>query len=243
MKRIISLVILCTVLAGCQAVDENAYSTTIYYVPHPDDETLSMGSSILHNIELDKEVIVVLLSKGRASKVIHSVNKQLEKENLPSITLEEFGEARVVEFTKAVAALDVKKENVYIYDIEDGDFTPGDVALIIRDFAKKYPDALHNVMSYKDTHADHASTGKALRELIDAGEVRYGLYHIPVQRHNKMLYKGSYEVPTDLVDNYRVALDVYGIWAPEEGSYSIGQSSVRTYFDRAVVVMESRWHN
>ncbi|MBE1556770.1 PIG-L family deacetylase [Sporosarcina limicola] len=242
MKRIIILLVVCIVLTGCHAVDENDYSTTIYYVPHPDDETLSMGPSILHNVELNKEVVVVLLSKGRASKAIGSVNKKLEKEDLPPITLEEFGEARVAEFTKAVAALGVKKENVYIYDIEDGDFSTGEVAPIIQDFEKKYPEALHNVMSYNDPHDDHSSTGKALRELMDAREVQYGLYHIPVQRHKKMLYKGSYAVPSSLIDDYKVALEAYGKWEPEEGSYSIGQSSVRKYFDRAIDVMESRWH-
>lgn len=241
MKRFVVLILLLIVLIGCQKYDESDYTTSIYYIPHPDDETLSMGGSILEHLALNKEVVVVLLSKGRASKVIKSVNKKLIKADLPGITIEDFGEARVREFTKAMEAIGINEENYYVYDVEDGQFTPEEVAPIIMEFEEKYPGALHNTMSYRDSHKDHASTGKALRKLLKQGKVEYALYHIPVQKQ-KMQYKGSYKVPDGLTENYQNAVGMYGIWDPEDGFYHIGRSSVPTYFERAEEMMESRWH-
>lgn len=243
MKRIIVLLTMFLIVTGCRHMPaEDQYTTTIYYVPHPDDETLSMGPSILHNISLEKDVVVVLLSKGRASKVFYSVNKKLEKENLPLITLEAFGEARVAEFREAVAMLGVQENNVFVYDVEDGDFTVEEIIPIIEEFEQKYPGALHNVMSYKDKHSDHASTGKALQALLKDKKVENGLYHVPIQRHRKMYSRGSYPVPIEFTDRYEKALDVYGIWKPEEESYSIGKTSVKKYFEQAILALESRWH-
>lgn len=242
LKKIILLLTAIVLLAGCRQLPGEDYETSIYYVPHPDDETLSMGPSILYNIDQGKEVIVVLLSKGRASKVFYSVNKRLEKEQYPAITLEQFGESRVAEFRKAAATLGVQEENIYVYDVEDGAFTVEEVMPIIESFSKKYPGALHNVMSYNDTHRDHATTGEALRNLLKDHIVENGLYHLPIQRHQKMLYRGSYAVPTDFDERYQQALDVYANWLPEEGFYHIGQSSVKSYFERAILSKESRWH-
>lgn len=242
MKRIILFFLLSITLVGCQSVDESEYTTAIYYIPHADDETISMGPSILHNLAAGKEVVVVLLSKGRASKVINSVNKKLAKNNMEQLTPEEFGEARVREFRRAVAAMGVHPENVYVYDVEDGDFTLEKVVPIIQEFADIYPDSLHNAMSYKDRHSDHASSGKALRELKDNGTVSNALYHIPIQRHKKMFSSGSYTVPADLKENYLNALSVYGVWDPENGSYHIGLTSVAQRFEHAEKVMRSRWH-
>lgn len=242
MKRIFILLLLSIALVGCQSVDESEYETAVYYIPHPDDETLSMGPSILHNLAADKEVVVVMLSRGRASKVINSVNKKLAAKGVKELTLEEFGEARVAEFRQAVDAMGVQSENVYVYDVEDGDFTPEDVRPIMEEFAGKYPNALHNAMSYKDPHNDHASTGKALRTLKDDGGVDYVLYHIPIQKHWKMLSWGSYAVPADLEANYLDALGDYGVWDPDNGAYHIGQTSVPKYFERAEDAMRSRWH-
>ncbi|MBO1915187.1 PIG-L family deacetylase, partial [Microvirga sp. 3-52] len=85
------------------------YTTAIYYSPHADDEVLSMGSGILHNLALGKEVIVVLLSKGLASNAINIVNEKLEKEGHSPITPEEFGQARVEEFRNSVTSLGVSE--------------------------------------------------------------------------------------------------------------------------------------
>ena len=175
MKHVFGILILFFVLTGCSSTggkaysnenDEKEYTTSIYYSPHADDEVLSMGPSILHNLELNKEVIVVLLSKGlAASNTFTLVNNKLEKEGYLAITLDEFGEARVVEFRNSVAALGVKNDNVYVYELEDGKFTSNDVAPIILEFEEKYSNALHNVMSYDDSHSDHAASGKALHSL------------------------------------------------------------------------------
>ncbi|WP_210469951.1 PIG-L deacetylase family protein [Sporosarcina sp. 6E9] len=253
MKRVLSILLVLILLTGCNpkgnGMDhsnedlEMDYTTAIYYSPHADDEVLSMGSGILHNLALGKEVIVVLLSKGLASNAINIVNEKLEKEGHSPITPEEFGQARVEEFRNSVTSLGVSEDNIYIYDLDDGQFTSNDVASIINDFVDKYPNALHNAMSYNDPHSDHAATGQAVSELIENGDIQHGLYYLPIQEHNNMDFEGVYTVPEDRVDAFEQALKAYGKWSPEDKSYSIGYLSVRNYFELAEKSLEGRWHH
>ena len=164
MKHLIGIVLLFLVLTGC-SMNAEEKSTTIFYSPHADDEVLSMGAGILHHLALDDEVIVVLLSEGKASKAFDLVNDKLENEGRMPITIEEFGQARVKEFKNSVAALGVSDDNIFIYNLEDGKITSEEVASIIHEFEEKYPNALHHVMSYDDPHRDHAASGKALKGL------------------------------------------------------------------------------
>lgn len=252
MKHILSILLVLIVLTACNPAlnevdnstefDEKDYTTAIYYSPHADDEVLSMGSGILHNLSLGKEVIVVLLSKGLASNALHLVNEKLENEGHSPISSEEFGQARVQEFRNSIARLGVNDDDIYIYNLDDGQFTSNDVASIINDFELKYPNALHNVMSYNDPHSDHAATGKAVKELMDKGDIQYGLYYIPIQEHKNMEFEGVYTVTADSVDSFEQALKAYGEWSPEEGSYSIGYLSVRNYFELSQKSLEGRWH-
>ena len=145
-----------------------------------------MGAGILHHLALDNEVIVVLLSEGTASKAFNLVNEKLKNEGHLPITIEEFGQARVTEFQNSVAALGVSDDNIFLYNLEDGKITSKEVASIIYDFEGKYPNAIHNVMSYDDPHRDHAALGKALRGLKEEKKVHgdfLTLYYIPIQEH------------------------------------------------------------
>lgn len=251
MKRFLRILLVIICLTGCNPESkimtneafEKDYSTSIYYSPHADDEVLSMGAGILHNLALNKEVIVVLLSEGLASNALNLVNDKLEQEGHMTITREEFGQARVNEFRHSIAALGVSEDNIYVFDLDDGQFASNDVASIINDFEEKYPNALHNVMSYDDPHTDHAATGQAVTELKEKGNIQNGLYYLPIQEHKKMKYEGAYAVPEDRVHAFEQALEAYGKWSPKEGSYSIGYLSVRNYFEYAQKSLESRWHH
>jgi len=251
MKNIFGILLLLFVLTECSSNveivesnedDEKEYSTTIYYSPHADDEILSMGPGILHNLALNKEVIVVLLSEGMASTAFTLVNEKLEKDGHSKITKEEFGQARVTEFQNSVVELGVREDNLYVYGLTDANFTSNEVASIISSFEEKYPNSLHNVMSYDDPHNDHAATGKALRGLSEKQEIRHALYYIPIQEHKNMNYDGTYTVPQDNIKVFNDALKAYGKWSPDEEAYSIGYMSVPEYFMYAQKSLEGRWH-
>ena len=108
----------------------------IWYVPHPDDETLFMGASMYSS---GLKNIVVLLTQGGASG-----------EKKP----------RVEEFKRACSHL--KVDEIEILDYEDGALKEEDVASVIERMEKKYPKALHNTMSYNEKHSDHKVCGVAL---------------------------------------------------------------------------------
>ncbi len=240
--RLIFIFVAATMVVNCATVDESEYSVAIYYSPHPDDETLSMGAGITHNLSINKEVIVVVFSKGEASKAIERVNDKLETVDYPTITVSDFANARVMEYRKAVSTLGVKEENIYNYEMPDGKFDKNDLIPIIRDFSEKYPNALHNTMSYKDPHNDHQAAGQALRDLSEEGVVKNALYYIPIQKHYFMFSDGNYSVPGDYENQYIEALNTYRTWNPEENWYSIGELSVPKYFESAEKNLKSRWH-
>jgi LmbE family N-acetylglucosaminyl deacetylase len=216
--------------------------TVVFYSPHADDEVLSMGASIIKEVKKGNEVYVVLLSQGLASSAINKVNAKLESEGYQPIKVEEFGEARIEEFKNSVTSMGVPENHIIIKNLPDGEFTSELVKEVIQEMEKKYIGAKHHVMSDQDPHADHASTGIALRELTSEGITEQGYYHIPIQEFENLSYSKKVKMRFGSKKTYQKALNAYGIWKPEEGKYSIGLISVTDYFSSATSYMESRWH-
>lgn len=241
MKRLIGILLIIALFIGGYFLFKK--ETVIFYSPHADDEVLSMGGSIIKAVEEDKNVIVILLSKGLASSAYHKVNTKLQEEGYDNISPDEFGKARIKEFKKSVETMGVKPENIHIYDLPDAEFTPDMVKEVMIDMEKDYPGATHHVMTYHDPHPDHASTGKALKALQKEGTIKKaGYYHIPIQEFDNLSFTGKDEISEDNAKKYKKALNAYGEWAPEKGKFQIGQISVTDYFDNAIKYLESRWH-
>jgi LmbE family N-acetylglucosaminyl deacetylase len=218
-------------------------NTAIFYSPHPDDEVLSMGAGIINALNKYDRVIVVLLTKGKDSQARYPINDRLQRDGYQTMDIESFGEARVREFTNSVQTLGVKGENVVIYDLPDGHLKSADVQRIIMEFENMYPNAVHNTMSYRDPHADHAAAGNSLKELKDSNFVKKAIFYVPIQEREQMKpFSSITAIPAKDKEKYQRALHAYKVWDPENGSYSIGIYSVPTYFDIAVQCMESHWH-
>jgi LmbE family N-acetylglucosaminyl deacetylase len=238
----LSIILLLSLLLSACTLFEKEPDTSVFYAPHADDETLSLGPSILRQIDKGNEVTVVLLSHGEASQSINKVNENLREKNLPPISKEEFGDSRVKEFKKSVAELGVKSENVYVYDLPDGEIKEDDVIEIMKEMNERFPEARHHALTYNDPHKDHATSGKALKKLVEDGTIQSALYYLPVQEFENLDYDDTYPVPDDLSEEYTKSLDAYRIWKPGEGFYRIGYTSVKSYFVEAGKYGESRWH-
>ncbi|MCM3598585.1 PIG-L family deacetylase [Metabacillus idriensis] len=230
-----------SMISGCMPLGDEP-AAAVYYSPHADDEALSMGGSMLASLEKGDQVAVVLLSKGKASGARDLVNSRLEKEAKPVLSVEEFGEARVKEFKKSAEALGVDPENIFIYDLPDGDIQKEAVSKIMEKMNKQFPNASHHAMSYKDPHRDHAASGMALKDLVEKGVISAGYFYLPIQEHQTIDFKDAFAVPDDLAENYRKSLDSYKIWDPDNGFYAIGYMSVDSYFHSAEAILESKWH-
>lgn len=239
MKKLILL--LTIILAGCSATKTD--QVDVFYSPHPDDEVLSLGPAIIHALSSSKDVHVVLLSKGKASKAINTVNERLEAEGHPTISIEEFGDAREEEFKTAVEALGVTASNVTILDLPDGKLNKDEITEIIVQKNKLSDKVVHHVMSDKDPHSDHSVIGQALHNLIDAEAVQKGKFYFPVQEHENFQFDNKIQLLSKHQQSRMMeALEAYEKWDPASGSYSIGKISVPDYFITAKNNMESRYH-
>lgn len=194
----------------------------VWYVPHPDDETIFMGGAIHHNRSADN--LVVLLTRGGASKAIDRVNAALDT----PIDRQEFMEARLREFRAATGHLGVREDQVVLLDLPDGGIDEASVRQIVRDMEARLPGASHRTMTPTDPHPDHAAVGSAVAAALRAGEITGAVFLVPYP----LLDDGS-GVRLDHPDPgwttaKRAALAEYQVWEPSTGRYAVGQHSVRS---------------
>lgn len=132
----------------------------IWFVPHQDDEVLSMGAAIKQHARAGRRCIVVLMTDGSNSGV---------KGRYPSE--EEFVAERDREFNRAVKQMGA--EPVIRADrAEDGFLTIAWALGVMQEYASQYPDASLKTMTPHDNHSDHANLGRALQQL-DHPDKRY----------------------------------------------------------------------
>jgi LmbE family N-acetylglucosaminyl deacetylase len=85
----------------------------IVFAPHPDDETLACGGTIIRKIREGFDVYVIVMTDGRHS---HDVTLGLSE---PSP--EEIAEIRAREFSQATSILGVDPSNLVLLGFEDGE--------------------------------------------------------------------------------------------------------------------------
>jgi hypothetical protein len=135
----------------------------IFYIPHPDDELLSMGVAIADSVKRGKEVHLVLYTHGYESNALKIINgenycKWHKKVHNPKLegyrklTEKDFGKYRVNEFISSAVCLGVKENNIHILNFYEDSVTPYEVKLVMLGFEKQFPEAFHNAVSYQDEH-------------------------------------------------------------------------------------------
>lgn len=221
--------------AALSAAGKPLRPPVIWYVPHPDDETIFMGGSIARTRH--RRNILVVLTRGGGSTAVRKVSERLGRE----VTLEEFMTARLAELRAATAALGVRRSDVIQHDLPDGAVTEADVLKIITSMAARHPRAAHRTLSYVDPHPDHRTTGRALRRAYDEGVVDDVQFFLPVPI---MAAREFPRAPLGVRDvaAKRAALAEYQQWAPEQGRYAIGATSVRRIIDKQLAKPTERVH-
>jgi len=111
--------------------------------PHPDDDVLGCGGTILNHTQKGDEVFVVFLTSGDAGDL--------------SISKEELATIRKKEAQEAAKVLGVK--NLIFLDIPDGQIEYGQPHLVqlIETIRKIQPDIVY-MPHAKEAHRDHANT-------------------------------------------------------------------------------------
>jgi LmbE family N-acetylglucosaminyl deacetylase len=131
----------------------------VFFAPHQDDETLSMGASIVDHVQADREVIVVLLTDGGNTGVkdqyatwsnVNDLIAERDREFIAAVT--RMGATPVIWKVNGVRA-------------HDGSLTTAQASAAMMYYKGLYPDGSFKTMSNLDPEPDHAHAGNALRDL------------------------------------------------------------------------------
>lgn len=137
--------------------------------PHPDDETIACGGTILDRIQRGYSVNVVLMTDGRNS---HVVCFKITDDPTP----DRLAEIRTDEFRRVVARLGVPQSNATCLGFYDAslqrNLRPATFALqsILKEKAQDIEEIYYP--SVYDSHPDHNATHKAATAALDALDIR-----------------------------------------------------------------------
>jgi len=129
--------------------------------PHPDDETLACGGTIMKRLKEGWEVVVVFMTDGR-----HALSN---KGILSNPTPEELQKIRRVEAVTAAKILGVPEKNLIFWDFEDLSLSKNYEA--VRSKTSKVLYDIQPVEIYfpsdKDLNKDHQTANEILEECVE----------------------------------------------------------------------------
>ncbi|MCC0784436.1 PIG-L family deacetylase [Clostridioides sp. ES-S-0108-01] len=218
---------------------------TLFFTPHQDDETLSMGSAIIEHVE-KSDTHVILCTDGSKSiirKVLDdggTCSYHIKDVHKYSLAESEFSKDRDEEFKDSCEAMGVKESNIHIEDnrAHDGALNKEKAKEIILKYLKKYPDAkVKTVTPFKANgiHEDHRALGKAALELYQEGKIKDLRFYVEPYDYNDFKKVNPsievWEVLPSQEEKLLSAMNSYKKWNPESGHYAIGYHSVKSHFD------------
>ncbi len=139
-----------------------ATRSALVLAPHPDDETLGCGATILRKISAGTPVTVAVLTDGRHSHTS------------AHLTPEELAQLRRTEMAVAASRLGLPAQAVRWGGFIDGTLRERehDVYAFVRDLiAELVPDEVYATCA-EESHPDHATVGRAARRATGEASVR-----------------------------------------------------------------------
>lgn len=232
MRRMGLLIIFVVVMLYILMLSVNGYASTktvIYFVPHQDDEVLTMGNAIAADVARGNDVKVVFFTDGSAS----GARAKMCKNDGYCLSVSEFVSARNNEAIASLEVAGVPRENIFFEGYKDGHTTYGEAMQVIVKWHTKYPNASLNTMSWLDVHPDHYHLGKALRDHCNNMNYRACTFW------QSSSYYGQMPLPGKVLINYNNnvtnAASEYKYQDISAGRYGIGWNySVKREFDYLV---------
>jgi LmbE family N-acetylglucosaminyl deacetylase len=149
-------------------------SRMIVFAPHPDDETLACGGTIIRKIQEGFDVHVVVMTDG-----CHSHDATL---GLAEPTPETIAEIRAMEFSEATRVLGVSPSNLILLGFEDGKLREH-----MREAIERTVQILREVrpveiyMSYRnDANEDHRTTYEIVTSSVRKADLLPKMYEYSV---------------------------------------------------------------
>lgn len=264
LKLIAAAIVFIVIFGG--AVFNNDASTSaavsrpaVFFVPHQDDEILSMGASIIAHLKAGRDVKVVMVTDGNTT----GARTTLCEQKAICLTPEQIGQARDLEFRDAMARIGVPAGNLYFEHKPSPLENTAANEVISKYIALFGTGASYVTMSWLDAHNDHYNLGYALNsrcvprgkagvtppQLTDCRFYQSALYQ-PATPANKLANydrvvtpSGAYYTMTGVdITRLQNAAAAYGVYNPEIGRYGIGMLSVASQFDYLKVAPRSWYH-
>jgi Uncharacterized proteins, LmbE homologs len=230
----------------------------LFVFAHPDDETLGACVPIAEHVAAGHEVHVLWLTRGEASAVLNMLNgvttstwwgllhRPVDEGYLPLDPIT-FASARIAEATAAVRCLSSGLGTVGLHEggLPDGGVTQAAAeAAILATVAVIAPLGEpvrlkgHTWMPQLDNHPDHVAVGAAIKALgttdpVHFGDRRYYILPFYWADPDLTLVAEVWDSPAatdDIADRAINAIRCFGAWAPDRGSYAIGEHSVSSWF-------------
>jgi LmbE family N-acetylglucosaminyl deacetylase len=155
------------------AVDQTGASaarSALVLAPHPDDETLGCGATILRKVAAGATVTVVVLTDGRHSHQSEHVSPA------------ELAALRRTEMAEAATRLGLDPDLIRWGGFVDGTLTAREdevSTLVGKLLAELAPDEVYCTF-VEDPHPDHAALGRATRRAVQAADGGHTLLEYPV---------------------------------------------------------------
>lgn len=234
----------------------------IFYVPHPDDEAISMAGAICEHKETGGPVYLVLLTDGYNEKVLKILNGQTfctlhNTYHRFSLTMEQLMWARKFEFIASARELGADKvfivndgrgfSDLRAYDDTSFEQLESHIQDTIIRFETLFPGASHRLPSGPlDTFGstDTASQGKTQPTHMVCWQAAVSLHpkitdikFYRVYIYLKPKYNRNFQGNLQLKPSWQVtkqnALNQYKLFLPEANRFAIGYHSVRSLIDAA----------
>ncbi len=206
--------------------------TIIWYLPHPDDETIGMADAIYQSVQAGNRNYFIYFTKGENSLARHSVKDANGKRY--ELSKEEFGRARVREALASLEVLGVESHQVIFFDYPDGAVPSSAAKETMRFFSSLYPGSIHRTVSQHDPHEDHQTLAKALAQVSADDETIYAeFFHVYIYRNEKLM---------DEMERRRVlnpetkgkSLAEFSRFDPEAGRFAIAMISTPDLIEAAL---------
>lgn len=231
-----------------------AANTILYFVPHQDDELLTMGIDICAEAQKGNDVHVVLCTDGSKSCVRSQLNNR-QKCSMHSdhhhynLSEQDFISARDAEFIASCRILGVMPENIHILPQRavDGTLNVDFAEKIIMQYLQQYgADATVASIYFangKNQHQDHKNLGLAVYHLWQMGLIRQvKFFREPYCIAEKNIKFTAKSASPEIALRVCYASYSYGYWNPDANRYAIGYHSVPQDFENLRRKMKTYYH-
>lgn len=218
------------------------HNTVLYFVPHQDDELLSMGIDICTALAKGKNVQVILCTDGAKSgirKVLGNKGgcKWHQGKHVYDLSEEAFSKARDAEFTESCRALGVPQENIHFLPVRasDGTLDVGFTEAVIMHYLAYYGAKCTVCAIHFDNgetqHRDHKALGQAVYNLWQRGLIYKVRFFCEPYCQNEHIHFIAKSAPQECRPKLAKAIWAYSYWNPAQGRYAVGYHSVAKDFD------------